>query len=384
MLEWLILGGGVHGTHLSLALRARGVPEHHLRVLDPHPRPLAAWDRRARSIGMPFLRSPDMHHIDLAAPSLHLFAHRHAGHRDLIRRYHRPSLALFSEHVEHVVTRNRLDQLRLRGQATRIDQKGDTFRVDSDQGQLHARRLVIAVGAAGGPRIPSWAAPLLLTPSPRIAHVFSDTYDPHDDARAADLVVLGGGLSAVQLAIARARDGARVTMLSSHPLKVSDFDPEPCWSTDRCLRRLARLHDPTARRRLIEQERRPGTVPPEVARQLSQAVQRGQLCWREDPISAAHQRPEGLDLHLQSGAIVRPDRLLLATGLRCHLPSFLAHLAEAMQLPIAPCGAPWLTPELAWAPRIYVSGALAELQLGPAAGNIIGARLAARRIASSS
>jgi 2-polyprenyl-6-methoxyphenol hydroxylase-like FAD-dependent oxidoreductase len=200
MLEWLILGGGVHGTHLSLALRARGVPEHHLRVLDPHPRPLAAWDRRARSIGMPFLRSPDMHHIDLSAPSLHLFAHRHAGHRDLIRRYHRPSLALFSEHVEHVVTSNRLDQLRLRGQATRIDPKGDTFRVDSDQGQLHARRLVIAVGAASN----------------------------------------------------------------------------------------------------------------------------------------------------KSG------------------------------------GAPWLTPELAWAPRIYVSGALAELQLGPAAGNIIGARLAARRIASSS
>jgi hypothetical protein len=35
---------------------------------------------------------------------------------------------------------------------------------------------------------------------------------------------------------------------------------------------------------------------------------------------------------------------------------------------------------LRWHPGIYVTGALAELEIGPTAMNIIGARLAAERI----
>ena len=41
-LDWLILGGGVHGMHLAHTLRRRGrVPADRLRVLDPHDEPLA-------------------------------------------------------------------------------------------------------------------------------------------------------------------------------------------------------------------------------------------------------------------------------------------------------------------------------------------------------
>jgi hypothetical protein len=53
MLDWLIVGGGVHGTHLAHVLvNALGVARDRLRVLDPHPQPLAQWDRLTANVGM--------------------------------------------------------------------------------------------------------------------------------------------------------------------------------------------------------------------------------------------------------------------------------------------------------------------------------------------
>jgi len=46
MLDWLIVGGGIHGTHLALVLTARGgVDPERLRILDPHETLLARWER---------------------------------------------------------------------------------------------------------------------------------------------------------------------------------------------------------------------------------------------------------------------------------------------------------------------------------------------------
>lgn len=51
MLAWLIIGGGIHGTHLAhLLTAAKGVPRERLRVLDPHPEPLARWNRLTSSM----------------------------------------------------------------------------------------------------------------------------------------------------------------------------------------------------------------------------------------------------------------------------------------------------------------------------------------------
>ena len=44
MLEWLIVGGGIHGTHLSLVLTEKlGFSRDSVRVHDPHHDPLARW-----------------------------------------------------------------------------------------------------------------------------------------------------------------------------------------------------------------------------------------------------------------------------------------------------------------------------------------------------
>ena len=55
-------------------------------------------------------------------------------------------------------------------------------------------------------------------------------------------------------------------------------------------------------------------------------------------------------------------------------------LVESAELPCASCGYPIVDRGLRWHPRIYVSGPLAELELGPAARNIAGARRAGDRL----
>jgi len=54
------------------------------------------------------------------------------------------------------------------------------------------------------------------------------------------------------------------------------------------------------------------------------------------------------------------------------------------ELPLAPCGYPLVAPLLAWAPGLYVTGGLAELELGPVARNISGTRHAGERLAAVS
>jgi hypothetical protein len=60
------------------------------------------------------------------------------------------------------------------------------------------------------------------------------------------------------------------------------------------------------------------------------------------------------------------DRAIAQFALRCH-----------------ECGYPIVDANLCWHPGLYVAGPLAELQLGPVARNIIGARHAASRLAAA-
>jgi hypothetical protein len=51
-----------------------------------------------------------------------------------------------------------------------------------------------------------------------------------------------------------------------------------------------------------------------------------------------------------------------------------------MQLECAGCGFPVVDDLLQWRPGLHVTGPLAELEVGPASRNIVGARLAGERL----
>ena len=76
----------------------------------------------------------------------------------------------------------------------------------------------------------------------------------------------------------------------------------------------------------------------------------------------------------------------LATGFGKRVPGdgLVGKIAAAFDLDVAPDGYPVPDASLRWSDsQIFVAGALAELELGPSARNLAGARLAAERIVAA-
>lgn len=99
MLDWLIIGGGIHGTYLSHVLTAQGgVSRDRLRVLDPHVKPLARWDACTDNVGMAYLRSSFVHHLGIEPYALRAFAKERQlrDKKAFLGRYLRPSLRIFA------------------------------------------------------------------------------------------------------------------------------------------------------------------------------------------------------------------------------------------------------------------------------------------------
>ena len=79
-MEWLIIGGGIHGTYLAnLLMHQPDLAPEDIGLLDPHDTLLAAWNRMTTNCGMRFLRSPATHHIDLPILSIYRFAQNAGG-----------------------------------------------------------------------------------------------------------------------------------------------------------------------------------------------------------------------------------------------------------------------------------------------------------------
>lgn len=382
-LEWLVIGGGVQGTLVSHFLVAvRGVPPHRIRVIDPHERPLARWFRRAAATGMDVLRSPGAHHLDIRPDGLVAFAaadRRWAG--ALRGRYERPTLALFRAHTQHVVASAGLGRLRLHGTVQGLELAEDGVVVDSDRGCLRARRVVVAVGGPQHPRWPAWANHLRQHAAP-IDHVFDDS--PHAPPAAAvqHQVIVGGGISGLQLATRR--DAApRVTVVARSAIRVRDFDADARWLSSSLPDAWSRA-GVAERRRLLESARCRGSVPADVADDLRQAQAAGRVRMRTGEVIAAGLDAAGrihLDIGDDCGELVA-DRVRLATGFETTRPrpTWLDHAAKRHGLPVDSAGAPIVDAHLRWRGGLHVAGPLAEQQIGPFAGSILGGRRCAQRL----
>ncbi|MEB3328470.1 MAG: FAD/NAD(P)-binding protein [Candidatus Sericytochromatia bacterium] len=387
MLDWLIIGGGIHGTHLSLVLtRDAGVPHHRVRVLDPHRLPLEAWTRRALNVGMTHLRSPAPYHLDTDPMALTYFV-REAGAlatAPFLEPYKRPSLELFSAHCGRVIERHGLLGLRLRGEALALRAREGHVEVDTREGSLQARRVVLAMGGCERPVWPAWAAALRAAGAP-VSHVFELGFSREALPPWGQAVVVGGGISAHQLALAlAARQPGQVLLAARHAPRVHLLDSDPGWSTPRLLGPFRQLRDPAERRAAIREARRPGSVPTEVHDATRAAVAAGHLATTTAEVRGAVWLGGQVNLAFADGRHVAADRVVLATGFSSQRPGggLVDEAVAQHELPLAPCAYPLVDSALRWHPRIHVMGPLAELELGPIARNIIGAQHAAARLAA--
>ncbi len=394
-LDWLIIGGGIHGTYLSHFLtKALGVGHERLRVLDPHEVPLATWRHNTENVGMEYLRSAAVHHLDLASLSLKRYAavarcfESTRERPATIAPYGRPLLCLFNEHSQRIIEENGLDRLRIRGRAEALKpiEGGYEVQYSSPSGgsRLRALRVMIAIGMDDATCWPDWAV-RLRTAGMRVHHVLDSDFSRKELGPWRKAVVYGGGLSGAQISAALAeRSPGTVTLVSGHEMEVHLFDSEPSWQGANFMSSFAAEPDPAARREIITRERHRGSLTPESREELLRLEKRGALDTVNVDSSELSGEPiSDSDFRISTGGWrCEADLLILATGYDTKRPGgeWVERMVEELSLPCAPCGYPIVAPDLEWARRLFVSGPLAELELGPVARNISGAHRTAARL----
>ncbi len=381
--DWLIVGGGIHGVHLAARLLGEaGVTPDALRIVDPGPALLARWQACTRATGMRHLRSPSVHHLDLEPFSLQHFAGKR-GRRppDLfIPPYDRPSLDLFDAHCARVIETHGLGALHISAKVVRLEPRDGVVHAELSSGErIVAGAVLLAIGASEQPDWPAWAP----RGTARVGHLFDLAPLPWPDTtRPETIAVVGGGISAAQVALRLVAEGHTVTLVSRHALREHPFDSDPGWLGPRFMTRFEAEPSFSRRRAMIRNARHRGSMPPDVRRAIATALDERTLALAEADVIGLEVGPSGCTLSLGDGSGLGADRVLLATGFATTRPGgeMLDTLIAESGLPCAECGFPMTDRALRWHPSIFVTGPLAELELGPVARNIAGARRAGDRI----
>ncbi|MEO1231949.1 MAG: FAD/NAD(P)-binding protein [Myxococcota bacterium] len=383
-LEWLVIGGGIHGVHLAARLlgEAKVDPEQ-IRIVDPSDHLLARWRSCTATTGMTHLRSTSVHHLDPDPHALQQFAAKRKSRTvsNFVPPYRRPSLPLFDAHCRKVIKTYGLADLHTRGRVVSCGFRSGEGEVDLDGGQrLRARNLIFAIGSSETPNWPAWAP----QSHPRVHHVFAPGFDGWPPGPSESVAVVGGGISAGQVALRLLREGHHAHLVSQHPLREHQFDSDPGWLGPKYMAGFSAERDIERRRRMIREARHRGSVPPDVRQALQRAIESEAVSWHESEVKGVEVRQDRLQLDLARETL-QVDRLLLATGFAMERPGgpWVDDLIAEAQLPCAKCGYPIVDKELRWHPGLFVTGPLAELELGPASRNIAGARRAGDRIVTA-
>ncbi len=386
--DWLIVGGGIHGTYIARELREAGVSADDLAVVDSDGELLASFRRKARACGMETLRSNYVQHVGPSPFGLEHFAEANDRDEELVPTHNsqpRPTLDLFLDYAEHVVDRFDLQELVREATVTGIH--GDEpLVVETTAASIEAANVVLAVGPGERFSRPDWARD-----SERVEHVWDEQTPPAKRVEEGERVwVVGGGTTAAQFATSVTDRAGSVVLCSRHPLRVALREADPKWLNWQHIAK--ELHSlpagSQARYDRIRDARNEGTVPPYLERKLDGSAN---LERRHEEITGVVETDDGLLLTGQRETGHRADRIVLATGFEpVSDHPFVDRVADSLDLERGYRGMPVLDDDtLAWrtqngdCSRVFVTGRLAEGTLGAFAGNIPGARRAAERIVES-
>jgi cation diffusion facilitator CzcD-associated flavoprotein CzcO len=376
-----VVGAGPAALSLATALTCRRVPVE-LEVIDPSGTWMAAWNRRFAAQDIRHLRSPSVHH-----PHPDPFALLAATPHDELTRSGGttlPSSRSFARFCDDLVHRQRLADVvtATAARTVAVDREGAPTVLLADGTTRRPDHLVLATNA----RRPSFPA------AARQLHGHDPRIRAGDEATLAatpvggHVVVVGGGLSAAHLAVGAAERGATVTLLTRGALRVRRFDTHPSWLGPRKRRPFEIEPDPQVRRRVVDEARGGGSIPHRMRRRLEACEQRGTLELRSrTTLAEVRAHDDALRVRSSDGHVVRADALWLATGGAVDVgrDELCRELVAAGRAPIVR-GMPDLDPDLSWpGTRVHLVGAAASLVLGPTAGNLVGQRRAALRLAAA-
>jgi hypothetical protein len=344
-----------------------------------------------RQLEIACLRSPSPHHPHPNPHALRRYAHERQRGRELEAPYGLPHTALFGAFCRQVVHDFQLadrveplalEQIQLPGPGRG---RGSAFlRLGlSDGSQLRARRLVIATGL-GEPLLPPWVDRIAAAyPEEALLHSQAIDLAACHGLEGQHILLVGGGLTSAHLALGALRRGARVSLLCRGELRCRPFDADPGWLGPKQLKAFHREPCWQRRRQQVLAARGGGSITPQLAMALRQGRQRGRLQIHEHcEVREACWRASGWRLRCSDGSPLTADRIWLATGHRLgvtHQP-LLRQLHRQRPIELVHDW-PVLGHDLRWpGTDVHLMGALAALQLGPAARNLSGGREAAQRI----
>jgi len=388
LFEWVIIGGGIHGCTIANFLLAKGkTTTDKLKIIDPHPEPLTMWKRKTELIGMEFLRSPSVHHIDTDPFSLQKYTGKDTDDRRFYGSYKRPSLDLFNEHANNTLKRAKIYRSWNQGKVNHVSKVEEGWRVHTIDGNIvFTENIVVAISINNQPKIPNWVAVLKSEEEANIYHVYDEKLSSLEKL-SFPVTVIGGGITAAHVAIKLSTlYPGKVTLLKRHPFRIQSFDSNPGWLGPKNLASFHKVKDYGKRRSLIDEARHKGSIPRELYLKLIRLEKEKKLSIRDGEVKSGETAGEkNIVLHLNDGPTIQASSVLLATGFIPSLPNeeWLNNLIISEKLQCAKCGYPIVQSTLEWCNHLYVSGPLSELEIGPVARNISGARKAAERIVLS-
>ncbi len=444
-MEYAVVGGGIHGTHVASELLKdeNGLDIQDVAVFDECITPLGAFEEYTRGTAMEYMRSHSGHHIGSEPYDLVEFARENGREDEFIPARHRPSagpdpeyitlpdsnedmelsdyrpsLDLFLDHSRAVAEDAGVTDTFYPAPVETITREGDTLQVQTADKAFDTEYVVLAVGV-GETRWPDWAEDI------RDEHADAPIYHAFDpDFRIEDVYsfdgntyIIGGSITAGQIAghigeieydhgMGRMKqvhdwlydyEPENAVMLSRHELEEELLESSPEWTDWDYVQ--GNLHDDipntpaTAEDRLTYalDERFDSTIPPLTMDRVETAQERGTLRVDIDEVIDARYNPrnplEDIELELESGDTRFATEVILATGFEPQDETFFATISDELDLATGPDQLPLLDDDtLQWryadggiAP-IHVTGSQAILSVGPFAGNIAGARLAAQQI----
>ncbi|RKU15003.1 hypothetical protein C6503_14170 [Candidatus Poribacteria bacterium] len=386
-----IVGAGIHGVSIALRL-LREVPTvaRHLAILDRHPKPLTQWQRKTERQGMTFLRSPAVHHISPDALGIVEYAERHNRTSELAPPYAQPSTQLFWDFCNAALTELTEHQVYYQFEVAKLRwDKGAgrfPFRLISTNNQgFRSRCVILAIGADDCVYVPSEFTQWQRQFPDRIIHASQFTVSSEFGTTPARIVIVGGGLTAGTLAKSLSEHGHRVTLIARKQLRVEQFDFPPVWLGPKALTEFATETDFRQRYDIIQQNRGEGSITPDIMKVLVDAPNIDlylETCIRSIVSVDRKEQAQYLQVETTQEVIRGVSHVILATGYQFDLRryGFLKELVTQHQIPLLR-GLPLLDDNLQLHPieNLFCSGTIAQLQIGPASGNIAGAHLAYER-----
>lgn len=381
-----IIGGGIHGISIALQLLCeKPAAAKHLVIVDRYLQPLTAWRQKTERQGMTFLRSPAVHHTTPDPLGIVDYAERHNRTDELAPPYSQPSTNLFWDYCNDALAELTEHPIYYQFEVSKLRWDKGTgkypFRIISTNGEgFRSCCVILAIGADDCAYVPPAYTEWQFQFPDRIVHASEFSVDCKEVLdEEGKIVIVGGGLTAGTLAKSLSERGHHVVLIMRNKVKIEQFDFPPIWLGPKALTEFSNETDFQRRFQIIQENRGEGSITPEIMDVLekSQNVEiHSETCICN--VTTARY----LQVETTRSMISDVSRIIFATGYRFNLRRyrFLNELIEQHTIPLI-CGLPKLDPNLQFHPieNLFGTGTVAQLQIGPASGNIAGARLSYER-----